>query len=532
MKSDNKAHFFPAALMDGGNELAVKDSRSRKRSSRSRRRTRVRHLFQEFGMLGRKTKGKPSLQDLYGNVFEIIPDTQTQFEPTCAPSAPAIVREAAHIFRWKDSREAANESRSMDFMRKEKEMLFGREHGSEADKAINKIQRNNDMKIASRILVQVRRSNLMENILNQEKNILIKQFFENGFQDPTQAIMETLNEAMEGCYNECMTRQGPHNMVFDDEMRNFLSDKEKAKRVLLDAILKFPEYVPLIWGGRQPAETLKDVIPTDLIVEDLADKSHGSNKQTPNYDKSSKSSEGSQYVSTYVNKQDEKTQARQQTSFDFMSADKQAERNQVKQQASFDFMSADRQARGNQQPGGAGSDSDDETSKSERSDGPNQQKQQILSFDKACRSIMTVIPVEKNVKKFGAFIEQRLPTIPTMHARKEGVQKASKESHERRNAGQVVLKNCNDSQTFVNKAGVEANASVAGKNASTEKSIPRPPAIVAIAAKVGMDEVNEKTAEERAMVVKGAWQSIGILSTIAITDITSSFWAHPREYGR
>ncbi|EYC35957.1 hypothetical protein Y032_0954g3198 [Ancylostoma ceylanicum] len=101
MKSDNKAHFFPAALMDGGNELAVKDSRSRKRSSRSRRRTRVRHLFQEFGMLGRKTKGKPSLQDLYGNVFEIIPDTQTQFEPTCAPSAPAIVREAAHIFRWK-----------------------------------------------------------------------------------------------------------------------------------------------------------------------------------------------------------------------------------------------------------------------------------------------------------------------------------------------------------------------------------------------------------------------------------------------
>ncbi|KAL6737838.1 hypothetical protein Aduo_011449 [Ancylostoma duodenale] len=466
MKIGGEAHFSSAASMDGSNESAVKDPRARKRSSKSRRRT-VRHLFQGFGMLGRKAKGKPTLQDLYGNVFEIIPDTLTQFEPTCAPFSPAVVREAAHIFRWKDNKEAENEPKSMDFMRKEKEMLFGREHGSEA---ISKIQRSNDMKIASRIMVQVRRSNLMENILTEEKNILIKQFFENGFQDPNQTIMEALNDAMEACYNECMARLELQSIVFDDEMKNFLSDKEKAKRVLLDAILKCPEYVPLIWGGRQPAETVKDVLPTELTVEELvcacihteADKScHSSQRQAPNYGNPPKTS--------------------QQTKFDFMSSDKEAVRNQGKQQASFGFMSADKQAVGNQRQDGSESDSEEETRKAGH--GTVQQKQPILSFDKACKSIMTVIPVEKTVKQFGTFIEQRVPSIPR-YGRKEGVQKNSKEVADRRNYRKISSKSTNESQTFAkssksskesqtfaNRAEVGANGLAAGKDATVEKGV-------------------------------------------------------------
>ena len=47
-----------------------------------------------------------------------------------------------------------------------------------------------------------------------------------------------------------------------------------------------------------------------------------------------------------------------------------------------------------------------------------------------------------------------------------------------------------------------------------------------------MDKVNEETPDERGMIIKGAWQSIGILPIIAITHIATSLWAHPREYRR
>lgn len=39
-------------------------------------------------------------------------------------------------------------------------------------------------------MVQVRRSNLLENVLAEHKNALLKQFFENGFQDPNQEVIQ------------------------------------------------------------------------------------------------------------------------------------------------------------------------------------------------------------------------------------------------------------------------------------------------------------------------------------------------------
>ncbi|EYB91581.1 hypothetical protein Y032_0204g1883 [Ancylostoma ceylanicum] len=57
-------------------------------------------------------------------------------------------------------------------------------------------------------------------------------------------------------------------------------------------------------------------------------------------------------------------------------------------------------------------------------------------------------------------------------------------------------------------------------------------AVVAIATSAGcsgtafgrhMDKVNEETPDERGMIIKGAWQSIGILSIIAITHIATTF---------
>ncbi|EYC15597.1 hypothetical protein Y032_0036g3236 [Ancylostoma ceylanicum] len=57
------------------------------------------------------------------------------------------------------------------------------------------------------------------------------------------------------------------------------------------------------------------------------------------------------------------------------------------------------------------------------------------------------------------------------------------------------------------------------------------PAIVAISTTAGghhMDKVNEETPDERGMIIKGVWRSIGILSIFAITHIASSLWEHPR----
>ncbi|EYC41824.1 hypothetical protein Y032_0554g3363 [Ancylostoma ceylanicum] len=46
-----------------------------------------------------------------------------------------------------------------------------------------------------------------------------------------------------------------------------------------------------------------------------------------------------------------------------------------------------------------------------------------------------------------------------------------------------------------------------------------------------MDKVIEKTPDERGMIIEGAWQSIGIVFTIAISHIAISFRALLRNTG-
>ncbi|CAJ0604393.1 unnamed protein product [Cylicocyclus nassatus] len=247
-------------LLSSGSVVAAQPKKAMNVLNR-RRRAVVRHLFQE---IGRRQKEKPTIQEIYGNVSEIKPETATVFEKTDAPFSPAVVHEPPHILRWKDGVKASTEGRFATSTRREKLLQFGSEIDAEADTAIKKLQRTNDFRIASHIMRDVKKENILETALSKQKNDVLRQFFEKGLQDPTMEIMDALREAMETCFKTYCNHlaQKDQNHI-DQEKKEFLKDEEKAKQVMLDVLLRCSEYLPTVWGGTHCGDAVIEVLPSD-----------------------------------------------------------------------------------------------------------------------------------------------------------------------------------------------------------------------------------------------------------------------------
>ncbi|VDM69139.1 unnamed protein product [Strongylus vulgaris] len=97
-------------------------------------------------------------------------------------------------------------------------------------------------------MMQLRRNSILEKAVKEKDLPAIKQFFKEDMKNPTQEIINIIDDAMNYCYEEVTNHQDLYDLAKPD-MRQFLLDKEKTKQCMLDALLTNPEILPLTWGG-------------------------------------------------------------------------------------------------------------------------------------------------------------------------------------------------------------------------------------------------------------------------------------------
>lgn len=155
-------------------------------------------------------------------------------------------------------------SRGAVFQEKEKEKQYGDEIGAEKSEKVNQPSSDStpelrDFKAGCKIMEHVKKKGILEEILSENDNRLIREFFERGLVCPDEKIMDVLNEALDMCYGR-LTTEEQSSLMADRETSALLQDKERTKSAMLDAILIHPDYNPNAWGGQKPLLNISDKV--------------------------------------------------------------------------------------------------------------------------------------------------------------------------------------------------------------------------------------------------------------------------------
>lgn len=103
--------------------------------------------------------------------------------------------------------------------------------------------------VALRGLDIMQRNQLLEHTIHNQEKTMLCNFFEATEPKPTQTIVMLIDKALSYAIDVILMRPDLFDDFVDNELRIFLLDTAKAKRVLLDVMLLHPEYVPRAWGG-------------------------------------------------------------------------------------------------------------------------------------------------------------------------------------------------------------------------------------------------------------------------------------------
>ncbi|KJH47617.1 hypothetical protein DICVIV_06276 [Dictyocaulus viviparus] len=103
--------------------------------------------------------------------------------------------------------------------------------------------------VAMRGLAILKRNQILEQVLKPSEANLLAQFFLENMSKPNKTIVQLIDRAFDYGIEVLLMRPDLFEDVVDNELRIFLLDGTKAKRVLLDCMLFHPEYVPISWGG-------------------------------------------------------------------------------------------------------------------------------------------------------------------------------------------------------------------------------------------------------------------------------------------
>ncbi|CAJ0601105.1 unnamed protein product [Cylicocyclus nassatus] len=119
-----------------------------------------------------------------------------------------------------------------------------------------------DEAVAIRGLEIIKRNQLLEQTVHNVERTMLCNFFEAVEPKPNQAIVSIIDKALTYAVDVLLMRPDLFDDFVDNELRLFLLDNQRAKRVLLDVMLAHPEYVPQAWGGdhlmmRQREERLR-----------------------------------------------------------------------------------------------------------------------------------------------------------------------------------------------------------------------------------------------------------------------------------
>ncbi|KAK6026474.1 hypothetical protein OSTOST_07571 [Ostertagia ostertagi] len=110
--------------------------------------------------------------------------------------------------------------------------------------------------VALRGLAIMKRNQILEQIVKPKEAKILAHFFEAEIPKPNQTVTSVqqqivmlIDKAFGYGIEVLLMRPDLFEDVVDNELRLFLLDTSKAKRILLDCMLLHPEFVPIAWGG-------------------------------------------------------------------------------------------------------------------------------------------------------------------------------------------------------------------------------------------------------------------------------------------
>uniref|UniRef100_A0A7I4YJ81 Protein kinase domain-containing protein n=1 Tax=Haemonchus contortus TaxID=6289 RepID=A0A7I4YJ81_HAECO len=140
--------------------------------------------------------------------------------------------------------------------------------------------------IALRGLEIMHRNHLLEDTIKNVERTLLRNFFEASDPRPTPTVVMLIDKALSHAIEVILTKSNLFDDFVDNELRIFLLNSTKAKRILLDEMLLHPEYVPNAWGGdvlrkrRRLEEQNVEITPSPLPVDKTACDDETSRKVT------------------------------------------------------------------------------------------------------------------------------------------------------------------------------------------------------------------------------------------------------------
>ncbi|KJH45289.1 hypothetical protein DICVIV_08665 [Dictyocaulus viviparus] len=103
--------------------------------------------------------------------------------------------------------------------------------------------------IAIRGLEIMKRNQLLEHSVRSTERTILSKFFEAADPKPTHSIVVLIDKAFTYAIEAILMRPDRFDDFVDNDLRVFLLDTQKAKRILLEVMLLHPQYVPRTWGG-------------------------------------------------------------------------------------------------------------------------------------------------------------------------------------------------------------------------------------------------------------------------------------------
>uniref|UniRef100_A0A1I7UWZ7 SH2 domain-containing protein n=1 Tax=Caenorhabditis tropicalis TaxID=1561998 RepID=A0A1I7UWZ7_9PELO len=122
-----------------------------------------------------------------------------------------------------------------------------------------------DAKLAHRLMTFFLKTEMLESACFKYDDIrAIRVFFMDDREIPNEKLMAILDNVLSVSMHKAGHFSDKQTVAVDYELRTFMSDQKKAKRVVLETMLKFPELIPDSWGGESAILKWKEMKEMDV----------------------------------------------------------------------------------------------------------------------------------------------------------------------------------------------------------------------------------------------------------------------------
>ncbi|CAI2301777.1 unnamed protein product [Caenorhabditis sp. 36 PRJEB53466] len=136
------------------------------------------------------------------------------------------------------------------------------------------------VKLAQRLLQLFAKTEMLESAVFKYDDIRVIRVY---FMDDREMPSEKMISILDNIFTVSMTKLGQFSdkisVVVDYELRAFMSDPPKAKRMVLESMLKFPEYIPDSWGGESAIMKWKESKEADVRRREADEKEREKEKE-------------------------------------------------------------------------------------------------------------------------------------------------------------------------------------------------------------------------------------------------------------